>query len=292
MSIHNLIWQGKCILHDQYRAGYGHAKIRGDAEIHSTKTYHNYEQNWKHFCSWLKNTHPDTKTIDQAAKFLHDWTDDLQSQGKSAWTVRAYASAACKVTGVKQADLQLPVRHAADITRSRGTAVRDAHYSAANNHDMEIVAHSYGPRRSELVNLRGNDLCKDASSPIGLGVKVINSKGGRSRIAPLCGPYAAEAANIIRQANNHRVFSHIPSCMDVHNIRAEYAAERYHEFARPISELSHDERYYSRNGVTGIIYDRSALSEVSRALGHGHTDRSGTYHENPAEVVRHYAYRF
>ena len=284
MSKHYLTWAGIQKLKALYRAGRGVSKKGDTTKIHSRSTKDNYIERWRYYAAWVSKTHPEARDLRSAGTHIQEWADSMTSTGKSAWTVRAYVSAACKVTGQAQSALSLPARNTADIRRSRSGD--DKHYSA----DLEALCRAYGPRRSELSSLRGTDLVRDATSPSGYGVRIIRSKGGKSRIAPLCGPTAVSAIKIIHKAGNGKVIN-VPANADIHRLRAQFAADRYHELARPLSELSHDERYYSHNGATGIIYDRAALSEVSRDLGHGHYTSSG-YVENPAEVVRHYSYLF
>lgn len=108
------------------------------------------------------------------------------------------------------------------------------------------------------------------------------SKGGRDRLSPLVGPGAAEAVVIIRWAGNNKVFGHLPTAVDIHNMRAVYAAEYYHEIVRPVDTINRRDVYFGRGIHAGKRYDRTALMTVSRALGHSRCD----------VIVEHYSQYF
>lgn len=65
-----------------------------------------------------------------------------------------------------------------------------------------------------------------------------------------------------------RIFSSVPSHMDVHGCRRAYANALYKQLTRPLSELTQKEKYICRNDKHGVVYDRRAMLQVSRQLGH------------------------
>ena len=73
---------------------------------------------------------------------------------------------------------------------------------------------------------------------------------------------------LCENAGTGKVFEKIPNGADVHHYRAVFASRVYEKFARPISSLQSSERYCCRGAKAGTVYDRSALLEASKQLGH------------------------
>jgi hypothetical protein len=147
-----------------YRMGRGTSKAADKRVVGGTKhkiysrvTYDDYRAYWRHFCDWLHVAYPKVSSLSGAAASRQQWADSLTASGKSAWTVRSYVQAVCKVTGTTSTELSLPTRRGQDITRSRDIAVRDAHYCAEHHHDLEVVCRAYGPRRADVAHLHGSD---------------------------------------------------------------------------------------------------------------------------------------
>jgi len=60
----------------------------------------------------------------------------------------------------------------------------------------------------------------------------------------------------------------MPSRADIHSYRADYCKSVYNLYARPIAEIPKSERYYCRNDLKGVVYDKRAMVVASRTLGH------------------------
>ena len=73
---------------------------------------------------------------------------------------------------------------------------------------------------------------------------------------------------LCENAGTGKVFEKIPNGADAHHYRAVFASRVYEKFARPISSLQSSERYCCRGAKAGTVYDRSALLEASKQLGH------------------------
>lgn len=58
--------------------------------------------------------------------------------------------------------------------------------------------------------------------------------------------------------------------MDVHGYRAVYATEVYAMYAR--DEIPKEDKYICRKDQKGIILDKKAMLEASKALGHNRID--------------------
>ena len=73
-----------------------------------------------------------------------------------------------------------------------------------------------------------------------------------------------------------RVFSKVPTNMDVHSYRRKYAMALYKSHqahlekieGRKFEELPFYEKYYCRRDKAGICYDKKVMAYVSQQLGH------------------------
>ena len=105
------------------------------------------------------------------------------------------------------------------------------------------------------------------------------SKGGRYREAVVIGNIE-NVKRLMNKAGQERTFNKIPEGADIHGYRAEYATALYNKLARPIEELPYDaihpgigilyqsDVYNCRKDRKGIKWDKKAMLEVSKALGH------------------------
>ena len=89
-------------------------------------------------------------------------------------------------------------------------------------------------------------------------------------MVPLCGS-TEEIETIKRLAaavGNNKIFEHISSAMDVHYYRSVYCQRIYDSYARPLEQIPPADRYYCRQDKKGLIYDKKAMLQASKALGH------------------------
>lgn len=189
----------------------------------------------------------------------------------SAYTQKLVLSALCKLyseypTEGRPFDLpdQQQARHRANITRSRKHVERDQHFSEERNTDIVTFCRCTGLRRAELQQIRGIDL--DGSSLM----VYRGTKGGRVRIVPVCG--SVEEMETVKRlaaaAGNSKIFPSVSSAMDVHHYRAIYCQRVYDSYARPVDQIPPRDRYYCRCDQRGIIYDKRAMLQASKCLGH------------------------
>lgn len=196
-------------------------------------------------------------------------------QELSAYTQKLSASALCKLYGESLEELGISTKRAArnEITRSRGTAKRDSHFSEEKNADFVEFCRSTGLRRSEITKLRGDQLLQEE----GQWYIQTTGKGGRFRIIPICGDVELVVRKM-QAAGTGKVWKKVPQNADIHSYRADYASRIYLKYARPIEELPRKERYICRKDKRGITYDRAAMLEASRALGHNRISVVGAHY--------------
>ena len=223
---------------------------------------------------------------------MNEWLQVRAEQGLSAWTVQLEAKAMGKLYGISPDDenyFKPPKRNRADITRSRGDAVRDRHFSTTNNDELIKFCKGTGLRRGELSELRGGELrtkaqieqeIKQIEATPGkdrtdeetrrLGVLkdtrlfdseyyvfVRNGKGGRERLSPIVGKNVEQIVKRIKSTpEGEKVWQHVHKCADIHSYRAQYATDIYRAHARPIEQIPYDKV----NKGTGKRYQSEVYS--------------------------------
>ena len=153
------------------------------------------------------------------------------------------------------------------------TAKRDSHFSEEKNAEFVEFCRSTGLRRSEITTLRGDQLIeRDGEYYIELV-----GKGGRFRIIKICGDVALVVRKM-QEAGTGKVWEKVPSNADIHDFRAQYASRIYSSYARPIEKIPRKERYICRKDKAGIVYDKAAMLEASKALGHNRISVVGEHY--------------
>lgn len=256
-----------------------HDKLNGGIKdkIYSWSTYKSYMKHNNYFVKWAKDTHG-ARTLEECRPHIDEWLTKRADEGLSAYTQKLEASALAKMYGCSTKNfVRTEVRHRADISRSRGEKVRDRHFSEERNKEFVEFCKSTGLRRSELQALTGDKLKFREGKPYIVVDK--GSKGGRYREAPVIGDKQAVIEKM-QSAGNGKVFDKIPNGADIHGYRSDYATNYYNSIARPIENIPYDkinegsgrayqsEVYHCRGDLKGIKYDKVAMLEVSRALGH------------------------
>ena len=250
-------------------------------KIYSYSTLDAYMQQCCDFVKFAKEQHG-AKTLEECQSYINEFLQQSIDQGKSSYTVKLQSSALAKLYGCSSRDfIPTPSRSRESITRSRGTAVRDAHFSEAKNKALVDFCCSTGLRRHELAALTGDCLRLDEHG--NYHVWVASGKGGKSRLAPVVGSKSEvqTVVDLCNKAGTSKVFPVVHNGADIHHYRAIYAERVYKSQARPVATLQSSEKYHCRGSKKGIVYDRQALMATSRALGHN--NRAST-------VASHYLY--
>ena len=241
--------------------------------IYSWQTYRSYMKQLGLFARWCKDIHG-ARYVKECRQYVAEYMQTRKNL--SVWTQKLDLAALQKLyqeypkDGQKPFGITLQPRLRQDIKRSRQQATRDKDFSESNNKDLIIFCRCTGLRRSELQELHGTDLTAD-----GLQLHVIrNTKGGRWRMAPLAG--TSEEIELVQrmcqEAGDSRVWPHVPSSADIHSYRADYCKRVYLQHARSVDQIPSADKYYCRGDKKGLILDKSAMLEASRALGHNRID--------------------
>ena len=290
--------------------------------IFSWDTYKSYLKHCCYFIRWAKQQPIEPilghkpRTLEECRIFAEKWIQNSIDRGLSAYTVKLQLSALAKLYGCRTTDFDVatPARYRKNITRSRGNAARDRHFSTENNRELITFCKCTGLRRAELALIRGTDLIIHEGK-LCLDVKR-GTKGGRLRISPVVG--SSEEINTVKRlcadAGENKLFPNPSENADIHSYRAEYATRIYNACKRELSEFKNERliiyknkvvdsytsrsgrklphlfpefytvtnggvhmlpgyrdltsMYYCRSDLKGVCYDRKALFEASRALGH------------------------
>ena len=281
----------KSKLHEMERFGESkyEAKLTGDVKhgIYSYSTATAYNRDCQRFADYAIEQHGNRyMSLDDARQYAEGFLRSELSAGRSVYTVKAERAALAKLYQCDGRKIcELPNRSRADITRSRERYVTSAktgkqilnpssragHFSEKNHRDIVDFCRSTGLRRSELQQLRGDQLRGvDINGRTEYAIVLDGSqcKGGRSRWIPIVVGNIDNVVQLMESAGSGRVFDSVPAAMDVHHYRSEFASNLYAAVARPVNEIPRDERYCCRGELKGTWYDKRAMRIVSEALGH------------------------
>lgn len=232
-------------------------------KIYSIKTYETYAKHNNYFIAYVEDKYPQKEraTIDQCKKYVPEYLQSRIDKGLSAYTIQMEAAALGKLfqCNVNEFGVKLPERTRNDITRSREATARDYGFSLDKNKEIIDFCRGTGLRRHELANLEKSQLHGD--------ILKVQGKGGKVREVPIVGP---NKQAIIDRINNTKdgakVWDKVPSHMDVHSYRSDYATALYKAYER--DSIPKEDRYYCRGDRKGTTFDKKAMLIVSQALGH------------------------
>lgn len=234
-------------------------------KIYSFETLKTYMKQAGYFTRWCEEERG-CRTLSECRPLVGEYLSKLEADGLSAYTIKTRAAAIGKVYGESiLSQVRTPPRARRDIERSRGEADRDRSFSEAGNRDLVAFARGTGLRRHELAAVRGSQIDPRDDGLYIVGVK---GKGGKVRELRVRPEAEAIVERMMRAAGDGRVFGRLPSCMDVHSYRRDYVQGWYEELARDVLELPRGEVYACRDDKAGTWYDRAAMLQVSRWVGH------------------------
>ncbi|PZN07037.1 MAG: integrase [Bacillota bacterium] len=246
--------------------------------IHSWATADTYKQQVLAFVKWARAKRGlralreiDARAPELVASYLRakqaEWRPSTLKTARSALRLffePVLGSQARKLG----ADVEIAPRRREEIVRSRFQTANDRRFAkelrAGKWRDLAAVAQATGLRRRELESVRVGDVRWEAGRLI---VHVRHGKGGRERDVPvLRGKEDAVLRVIAGRDPAERIFSYVPSYMDVHAYRRQYARMLYRE-------LTGGRVLPAKHGrLEPGSYDRAAALAVSRALGHNRLD--------------------
>lgn len=246
--------------------------------IHSKNSFRTCRQQSKAFAKWARAN--DIRTLKQVK--LSDvgrWLEECQKMGNSPHTLKTRASAMAKVLQCHNTDFgfELPKRNSEEITRSRNPVKMDERLNEEKEADIITVTKGTGMRRVELQRLRPELLeIRNGKAYI----SEIHGKGGLIRQAPVLEKYQEAVIDVINRCDTQKVFpKKIPTHIDIHSYRGEYAKKLYDQIlAKKIVKGEDVTPDYHTRGETKISLCKSVVSEVSKALGHNRINVTVTHY--------------
>jgi integrase len=248
-----------------------------DGRLHSYRTRKGYQAIVLRLVNWCATSqglqfHSLDELDAHAEEFVARYLLEGLAAGKSAWTLKTERSALRLFFGQRDlaASVPLPPRRRVDITRSRQPAARDEAFDAAHWRELLTFLDATGLRRSEVALIHVRDVYDDATGHLQVTVK---GKGGKWRIVPVLEEHAdAVRALLAGRKPEERLFARIPSHLDVHAHRRQFAQATY----RAVSD-GKDLPSSAGRLRTGAI-DPDAARQVSQALGHNRLDVTTTHY--------------
>ena len=256
--------------------------------IHSYNTRETYQKACKRFARWCV----ETQGINRYAKpedvkeLVIPYLQYRKDSGLSGFTLTTERSALGKLYG-EPVLFPLPKRTPGSITRSRNPVEMDKHFSEENNKDLITIAMGTGCRRDDIAKSRVSDFVEINGRTY---VKILKSKGGRNRVAPILPGMEKEVLEIVEEARakgREKLFERINTKMDVHSYRRQYAQNLYEIISKdrklrdellkaypPRREpnVKGDTYATRRKDIPNKTFLRDDLYLVSQALGHNRLD--------------------
>jgi integrase len=239
-------------------------------KMHSYKTRQVYQEHAIRFGKWARATYEVKQVVDLEAR-----ANDLVSaylrknleEQKSAFTLQTIRATLRMLFGNRQLgeDGALPRRRRKEITRSRGPKKQDQDFQPKNWPELLAFLDATGLRRDEVKMLKVKDICEQNPEYGGqTTVTVRSGKGGKERTVVVDPERVQDVLKVKEgRTDEERVFARIPSHLDVHAYRRDFAQKRYLRNA-PDQELPPAEK----QRLSPKDYDRAAAEQVTKSLGH------------------------
>ncbi|MCM1263529.1 MAG: site-specific integrase [Butyrivibrio sp.] len=294
-ELSNKIAYGQSKHKDKQELNFGQSTYK----IYSYGTYNTYIKEVAQYAKWLETEKAITKIKDikETEQFAKEYLQHRLNSGVSIYTVKMERSALGMLYN-KTIDIKIPMRDNKNIVRSRYVCEYEKHISRIGKYkDIFTIVCACGCRRKDISKLTVNDFIEKEGN---LYVKMIQSKGGRDRIAPVVPSLQEDVKAILENAKKegkNKLFDTIPQKIDVHGLRREYAQSIYTAFSEDrkfrdiyfkVANIPDRREYkaYKDKEVKATfykdrdnnIYDRNDLYAVSQALGHNRLDVSVTHY--------------
>lgn len=265
-------------------------------KIYSYSTYTTYEKECLKFGEWVKTEKGinSIKNVDDIKQYTQEYLQERLDNGCSVWTVKMEKSALSMLYS-EPIKMDMPKRNIHDIDRSRHN--RNVHFARDGKYkDVYTIALATGGRRADIEKLRPDDFKMQDGK---LYVSFKGSKGGRDRLSYVRQEYVKDVLEIVQKAKiegRNKVLEDIPSNMDIHALRKEYAYSLYQDIQKDdelrtfllnhepprkeyrtstnkdgqkVTKEVQKDIYKTRDGD---IFKRDDIYIISRQLGHNRID--------------------
>ena len=237
--------------------------------VHAKNTYKTYRQQSKTFAKYARETLGIRRLKDLALTDVGKWLEYRQGCGDSPSTLKTRAAAMAKVLRCSSTDFgfKCPIRKSEDIKRSRNPVKMDDRLNEEIHADIITIAKGTGMRRVELQRLKPEQLEIRGGQAYITGV---HGKNGLIRTVPVLKEYNDSVITIIKKCETEKMFpKKIPTYIDVHGYRGEYAKSMYDQILAEKKEKGEEIKLdYHTRGAVKISISKEIVAQVSPALGH------------------------
>jgi len=246
--------------------------------IYESDTLKTYIKQCCIFLRWIKEKYKirDIKKITK--EMALEYLSYRRDRGDSAWTLQTIKSAINKIfkfkINVGSKDIDLPRRDRDEVVRSRVPRAHDSKINRDNYKDLTTFLEATGLRRNEVRKLKKLNIKKiNGIYNVFIPPKAAGgAKGGRGRTVESLINMQDKLEKVLERAkqnNNEYMFSKIPKKLDIHELRADYANNKYDEIVAVLQEAQKSDLYITKDKQ---VYDKRALKIVSKNLGHTRID--------------------
>ena len=200
-------------------------------------TRRNYIDHYNMFIDYCRKSFRCT-TKEECGEHIQDYSDWLQSKGKSASTIHTYLAPVCGYHGVSMKEIRKPSRKVSETKRSR---TREDKYKRSdqqyNNDKYKFLADfqaCVGLRRAELKILRLNSFKQDESGKWCIEVIGKGNKYQLQRVLPDDLEFIKKYFNTPNSAELLFKDSDFSDNMDYHHLRAIQSQKAYQYYYNSI----------------------------------------------------------
>lgn len=257
-----------------YENGEQFKQVKG---IYSFNTLKSYDKAATQFIKYVLKHHSEVKTLGDCKKYVHEYLQDQQNRGLSAWTTHLHGSALASVFDCdkKSFDFDFPQRKRADITRSRSASTSHDRVSGERFNRIKEFLIATGARRCGLMRLTKDDL-REREGGLEIHLREKNGMERWARVLPDKEDVVREIFNTSTgyAANDGTIHlfhkSDVPTSLPTHSYRAEYARAMYSQLG--LEGKATGKLYHCRKDRAGEVFDKGILTELSKQIGHKRND--------------------
>jgi hypothetical protein len=258
-----------------------HSKYTPVTGLYATTSYKTYQKQALTALRWIAERHA-CKSMADCRPYICEYYANMCDRRLSAWTIHTRVYALCAVYNEKYQDLleieKLPVRHRANITRSRSIGEVNTRHHTQQQNDARTIAHACGARRGGLLALMAQDIRPGENGKLRVHLR---EKGGKERDALVLPQYTDAVREIFARygegqgavtGGKRRLLplQALPKDMPLHYLRAQYAQALYRYYEA--QGVANGQLYHCRADRKGQVFDKGILMAVSRNMGHSRCD--------------------
>jgi site-specific recombinase XerD len=240
--------------------------------IHSRNTLKTYKEQCFKFVKFMRSEHQDVKNLEQITnQICNEYLLKLEHDGQSAYSVETASAAISKMTGKTTTEFNQNITRKSSVLPSKGRTT-----TRKFNTSQEILRKfctATGLRKSEAKALIPEQIVIKSDGTINIDLQSkreyqVSTKGGRPRLVTLIDSEYNLFIKDLKEKAGVKVFNFSDNTFNkasLHQCRRSYAQNLYDSLKQKFENVID---YHARNLHLGQGYNRKALKEVSKQLGH------------------------